>query len=122
MSTPWQQHRNEQNKINLLVTSGALRRADARKPRAIEIARARIEEGVAGCRAECRRLGVPPPIKISFQRAFEWWLENHPASARARVVSDRFGLEAGLVQPDLFGAAPRERGCRLKANGKGVAA
>lgn len=122
MSTTWQEYRNEQARIDRLVASGALRRADAHKPRAIKEARDRIEEGEEGYRAECWRLGIPAPTKISARRAFEWWLHNHPASARARIVSDRFGLEAGLAQPDLFGEAPRERGCRKHSKGRGVAA
>lgn len=122
MTSSWQQYRNEQNKLDRLVASGALRRADARKPHAIETARDRIEEGEEGYRAECRRLGIPVPTKISAKAAFAWWLENHPASGRARIVSDRFGLAAGLVQPDLFGDAPRERGCRLRSKGRGVTA
>ena len=122
MSSAWQQHRNEQNKIDRLVSAGALSRADARNPRAIALARARIKEGQAGWREECRRQGIPVPTKISARRAFAWWLDNHPASARARLVGDRFGLGAALAQPDLFGDAPRERGCRLRSKGRGVAA
>lgn len=122
MSSAWQDYRNEQARIDRLVASGALRRADARNPRAIATARERIEDGDAGYRAECRRLGIPVPTKISARMAFAWWLDNHPASARARIVSDRFGLEAGLAQPDLFGEAPRERGCRKHSKGRGVAA
>lgn len=124
MSSAWQKYRNEQNKIDRLVASGALRRADARKPHAIATARDRIEEGEEGYRAECRRLGIPVPTKISAKTAFAWWLDNHPASARARIVGDRFGLAAGLVQPDLFGEAPRERGYRQQGKGlkKAVAA
>lgn len=122
MSSAWQQHRNEQNKIDRLVASGALRRADARDPRAVALARQRIEDGQAGWREECRRLGTPAPTKISARRAFAWWLANHPASARGRLVGDRFGLGAALAQPDLFGDLPRERGCRLRSKWKGVAA
>lgn len=122
MSSAWQKYRNEQNKIDRLVASGALRRADARNPRAIEEARDRIAAGEVGSRAECRRLGIPVPTKISAKAAFSWWLDNHPASARARLVSDRFGLAAGLVQPDLFSDAPRERGHRRRSKGRGVAA
>jgi hypothetical protein len=36
-------------------------------------------------------------------------------------VGVRFGLEAGEIQPDLFGE-PRERGCRRHSKGRGVAA
>lgn len=124
MSTPWQEYRNERARIDRLVASGALRRADARNPHAIATARERIEDGDAGYRAECRRLGIPVPTKISAKMAFAWWLDNHSASARARIVGDRFGLEAGLVQPDLFGEAPRERGYRQRGKGlkRGVAA
>lgn len=122
MSSVWQQYRNEQNKIDRLVASGALRRADARNLRAIATARNRIEDGSAGYREECRRLGIPVPTKISAKMAFAWWLHNHPASARAQIVGDRFGLEARLVQPDLFGEAPRERGYRPRSKGRGVAA
>lgn len=121
MSTPWQEYRNELARIDRLVASGALRRADARDPHAIKEARARIEEGEDGCRMECLRLGIPAPIKISARRAFEWWLHNHPAAARARLVSARFGPEAARIQPDLFGE-PRERGCRKRSKGRGVAA
>lgn len=119
MSTPWQEYRNEQARIDRLVASGALRRADARNPRAVALARQRIEDGQAGWREECRRLGRPAPAKISARLAFAWWLANHPASARARLVGDRFGLGAQLAQPDLFGDTPRERGCRLHSKGKG---
>lgn len=121
-SAAWQEYRNEQARIDRLVASGALRRADARNPHAVETARDRIEEGSEGYRAECRRLGIPVPTKISAKAAFAWWQDNHPASARARIVGDRFGLAAGLVQPDLFGEAPRERGYRRRSKGRGVAA
>lgn len=122
MSSLWQEYRNEQAQIDRLVAAGALRRADARNPRAIALARARIKEGQAGWREECRRQGTPVPTKISAKLAFAWWLSNHPASARARLARDRFGLGAKLAQPDLFGDTPRERGCRLHSKGRGGAA
>jgi hypothetical protein len=121
MSAAWQEYRNERARIDRLVASGALRRADAGDPRAIALARRKINEGQTGWREECRRLGIPAPSKISARRAFEWWLHNHPAAGHARLVADRFGLEASLIQPDLFGE-PRERGCRRRSKGRGVAA
>lgn len=121
MTSAWQEYLNERARIGRLVASGALRRADARNPRAVATARDRIEEGADGYRAECRRLGIRVPTKISAKAAFAWWLESHPASVRARIVGDRFGVEAGLMQPDLFGEAPRERGCRLRSKGRGTA-
>jgi hypothetical protein len=106
MSSAWQQYRNERARIDRLVASGALRRADARNPRAIEIARDRIEDGQAGWRDECRRLGIPAPSKVSARRAFEWWMANHPAAGRGRPGE----AEAQL---DLFGEL-RERGRRRR--------